>query len=207
MTLLEEAAVALKLCHGGWILGGDWNLSPEVLRASKWLDMVGGVVFATPLPTCNDSTYDYFVVHRSLAHSVVGVQKIEDGGCNPHWQSRLLLRGDARRLAVRKLVRPPKVEATLPFGPQRPPPDYGEVLKLATEECKPDAAMLEWLRVPWSEWNDSSGQSCAFRPARFVWTSASGQLAQKWAGASSVRRPKKCPKRLSWPKRVRLRMQ
>ena len=82
MALLEEAAVALRLCQGGWILGGDWNITPDLLKASKWLDMVGGVVFATSLPTCNDSTYDFFVVHRSLAHAVV-VQRIEDGGCTP----------------------------------------------------------------------------------------------------------------------------
>ena len=82
----------------------------------------GGVIFATSLPTCNESTYDFFVVHRSLAHAIFGVQRVEDGGCTPHWQSRLLIRGDARRLAVRKLVKPTKVAASLPFGPQHPPP-------------------------------------------------------------------------------------
>jgi hypothetical protein len=111
MSLLEEAAAALRSCKGRWILGGDWNMSPELLRASGWLDMGGGVIYATSLPTCNDNTYDFFVVHRSLTHAVVGVQRIEDGDCNPHWQPRLLLRGDARRLAVRKIVKPHKVEA------------------------------------------------------------------------------------------------
>ena len=185
MALLEEAAIALQLCQGGWVLGGDWNMPPELLKASKWLEMVNGVIFATPLPTCNDSTYDFFVVHRSLAHAVVGVQRVEDGGCTPHWQSRLLLRGDARRLAIRKLVKPPKVEATLPLGPQRPPPDYSPVLQLADKQTL-DEAMLEWLRKTRCEWNDLSGREDSFRPARFVWVAAAGQRAQQWLGASDV---------------------
>ena len=84
MALLEEAAVALRPCQGGWIFGGDWNISAGLLAASKWLDMVGGVVFSTSLPTHKESTYDFFVVHRSLAHAVVRAQRIEDGGCTPH---------------------------------------------------------------------------------------------------------------------------
>ena len=155
MALREEAAVALRLCQGEWILGGDWNIPPELLKASKWLEMVDGVIFATPLPTCNDSTYDFFVVHSSLAHAVAGVQRVEDGGCTPHWQSRLLLRGDARRIAARKLVKPPKVEATLPQGPQRPPPDYRPVLQLAADKQTLASAMLEYCEGP-----DSSGTSC-----------------------------------------------
>ena len=148
--------------------------------------MVDGDIFATPLPTCNDSTYDFFVVHSSLAHAVAGVQRVEDGGCTPHWQSRLLLRGDARRIAVRKLVKPPKVEAALPQGPQRPPPDYRPVLQLAADKQTLDAAMLEWLRRTRLEWNELSGREDSFRPARFVWTSAAGQRAQQWVGASDI---------------------
>ena len=45
MTFLEEAAVALRSCHGAWVVGGDWNISPELLKSSKWLDLVGGVIF------------------------------------------------------------------------------------------------------------------------------------------------------------------
>ncbi len=178
--------MALRSCVGGWVLGGEWNISPESLRASKWLDLVGGVIFATTLPTCNDNTYDFFVVHRSLAHAVVGVQRIEDGGCNPHWFTRLLLRGDARRLAVRKIIKPSKVEAVLPFGPQRLPPDYSQVFKLASEVQTLDTSMLEWLRASRCEWNDLACDSKEFKPAKFIWTSACGQRAQRSSGASAV---------------------
>ena len=185
MALLEKAAAALLACQGGWILGGDWNISPDLLQSSKWLEIVGGVICCTTLPTCNGSTYDFFVVHRSLAHAVVGVQRIDDG-CTPHWQSRLLLRGDARRLADRKLVKPPKVEAHLPFGPKREPPDYEQVFSLAAKAQTLDAGMREWFRASRLEWNDLSGNSSKFQPARFIWTAACGQRAQRCIGASSA---------------------
>ena len=56
--LLEEAAVALGTLKAPWIAAGDWNMSPQVLASSNWLQMVNGVVFATTLTTCNDNTYD-----------------------------------------------------------------------------------------------------------------------------------------------------
>ena len=46
-----------------------------------------------------------------LAPAVLGVQRLHDGGMNPHWPVRLLLRSDAQRHVVRRLVRPPKAEA------------------------------------------------------------------------------------------------
>jgi hypothetical protein len=90
MCILEQATVALRSLKGPWVAAGDWNLSPQVLAESRWLEQVDGVIFATELATCNDNTYDYFVVHRSLAPSVVGVQRLQDGGMNPHWPSRLI---------------------------------------------------------------------------------------------------------------------
>jgi len=99
-AILEELFAVLRTLRGPWIVAADWNMPPKVLAQSRWLDMTQGVIFATQLPTCNESTYDYFVVHRSLARAVVGVQRIEDGGMNPHFASRLLIRGDARRFAV-----------------------------------------------------------------------------------------------------------
>ena len=110
LAILEQAGIALRSLGGPWIAAGDWNLPPDVLAASRWLEVVDGVIFATELPTCNESVYNYFVVHRSLARAVVGVQRLEDGGMKPYWASRLLLRGDARHCAVRQLVKPAKVE-------------------------------------------------------------------------------------------------
>ena len=45
--VLEQAAIALNLLTGPWILFTDWNLPPERLAQSGWLKIVDGVVFAT----------------------------------------------------------------------------------------------------------------------------------------------------------------
>ena len=99
------------------VLCGDWNLSPEVIAESGFLQMVGGTLFAPAHDTCNDSKYDYFVVSKSFAFAVVGTQRVDGVTMNPHRPVRLLLRGDARRFAVRKILRPTKVKANLPYGP------------------------------------------------------------------------------------------
>ena len=44
VLLLEETVVALNALKGPWIVGGDWNINPDLLRSSEWLDMVGGVL-------------------------------------------------------------------------------------------------------------------------------------------------------------------
>ena len=62
LLILQEAAVAIKQLRGPWVLGGDWNLTPDTLRATNWLSLVGGVVVAPMAPTCNGSVYDCFVV-------------------------------------------------------------------------------------------------------------------------------------------------
>ena len=186
MCILEEAAAALNAIRGPWLVGGDWNLEPDSLASSNWLRMVDGVIFSTELPTCNDSTYDFFVVHRSIAHAVVGVQRLQDGGMNPHWASRLLLRGDARRFVVRKLVKPPKVDGVLPAGPAHEPPDYNAVTDLAGSAESINAAMVAWYSAARQEFSNIAGSKLDFVEARFKWACAAGVVAKPWHGASRI---------------------
>ena len=71
--------------------------------------------------SCNEATYDFFVVHRGIAHAAVGAQRLENGGTNPHWPFPLVLRGDAWRYEIQKIVKSPNVEGFLPQGPAPPP--------------------------------------------------------------------------------------
>ena len=51
---LLEAAGTLIRRHGGlWILGGDWQSTPEDVRASGWPAQLGGGVHAAAQPTCS----------------------------------------------------------------------------------------------------------------------------------------------------------
>jgi hypothetical protein len=184
--LLEMLATILGTLKGPWIIGGDWNMRPAVIAESNWLKIVKGVVFATTLPTCNESTYDYFAVHRSLAHAVVGVQRLQDGGLNPHWPSRLLVRGDAKRFAVRKLVRAARVDGVLPSGPAFPPPAYDEVLELVRKGDDLNSATLQWYTLARAEWSNITGDDAPFRQARFKWAPAVSLTAAPRLGTSAL---------------------
>ena len=53
MAILEyaAAAAALNALKAPWIMAADWNVNPEQLAASGFLQMVNGVLFQPTLPT------------------------------------------------------------------------------------------------------------------------------------------------------------
>ena len=75
-------------------MAGDRHVRPETLIDTGWIATTGGSVLAPELPTCNNSTYDFFVIRKELQHTVAGVQSFEDGGTTPHFPVRLLRGGD-----------------------------------------------------------------------------------------------------------------
>ena len=58
LNILQEAATFLSCLTGPWIIGGDWNMSPQTLASTRFPNVVHGMIVAPDLPTCNDSTYD-----------------------------------------------------------------------------------------------------------------------------------------------------
>ena len=185
MTLLEVVGGILCSIDGPWVCAGDWNFSPSVLQDSNWPKMVKGSIVATSLATCNFSTYDYFVVHNSIRHLVAGVQRISDCGFNPHYASRLLLKGNGKRCMVRQLQRPGKVAGTLPFGPPNRPPSYDKVFSCKGSEGIEDATVA-WFSDARSEFQDLAGTKLEFKRPTFVWKPASGAAPKQWAGASRL---------------------
>ena len=186
MGILEHATAALRDLRGPWIASGDWNINPSTLAGSRWLEQVGGVIFATHLSTCNDNTYDYFVVSKSLAKMVVGVQRLQDAGNNPHWGSRLIVRGDARRHATRQLVRPAKVPAELPMGPATPSPSYEDINRLAVMPTSLGQAMDQWYSQARREFSAIAGEDLRHKPAVFKWAQPFTKVMQPQAGSTSV---------------------
>ena len=138
-----------------------------------------------PLPTCNGHTYDFFIIKRCIAHAVKGVQRVQDGGLNPHWVSRLLVRGDARRKAVRVLVRPPRVPGVLPAGPLGRHPDYEQVRK-ALDADDLQGAMVRFYELAREEWSDLAGTDLRFVEPSFRWVQPAGLKAQPWDGATTL---------------------
>ena len=41
-AILAEAAATLRSVGGPCIVAGDWNLPPQVLAQSRWLELVDG---------------------------------------------------------------------------------------------------------------------------------------------------------------------
>ena len=169
-AILQHAAKVVRRLRGPWVLAGDWNITSAMLRSTSFLNAVGGVVFAPELPTCNESTYDFFVVSSDIAAAIAGVQRVDDAGLNPHWPVRLLVRGDARRLLTRQLRRPPRIAANLPAGPlpcpapQLEPPPTSDLTAEAL-----DAAFQSWYGQARAEWASLQCSETASFQAYFVW--------------------------------------
>jgi len=109
-----------------WVIGGDFNCTPEQLRATGWLKLVGGVIVQPKLPTCGDRTLDFFVVSNSMAHAVIGAWVVGDGEFRPHSPVRLVLKAKPNSIMVRTLKPPLAIGVELPFGPiplYEEPPD------------------------------------------------------------------------------------
>ena len=65
--VLDHLEHQLEMCKGPWCIGGDFNMTPQELLTTGFPSRVKGVVFAPSLPTCNDQTYDFFVVSDALS--------------------------------------------------------------------------------------------------------------------------------------------
>ena len=197
LLLLLEIAIALRQVQGPWILGGDWNMNPATLAKTRWLELVGGRIFAPSSPTCHTNVYDYFVVSNCFSQAVVGIARIADAGIFPHWPSRLVLRGNARRTLVRKQVKPPKISGVLPQGPTqqhecmdklgRDSVEHSEVHSSNVHQ-KLEADLKSWFLGARSEWaslvGDKPMTDCPL-VATFKFAPAVGPPARAEAGMSN----------------------
>ena len=192
LNLLQEVATFLSCVKGPWVIGGDWNMSPQLLESTQFLSMVHGVIVAPDSPTCNGSIYDYFVISEGLLPAVAGIARIDDAGLSPHWPTRLYLRSDARRHLVRQLVRPRKVPGLLPCGPTTPVPDYSDATPSSVSQSEVDTCMSVWYSKAREEWHALTAHETSHRvlssyvasDARFKWSPAAGAIATPGTGAT-----------------------
>ena len=110
-------AAVLDTIQGPWLIGGDWNCTPDELRKTGWLRLVKGVICAPIAPSCGDRVLDYFVVSEKIHHAVKHVFNVGDTLCTPHSPTRILISADARVMVVRQLKVPTGFGARLPQGP------------------------------------------------------------------------------------------
>ena len=181
--MLKEVAVAIRQLRGQWVLAGDWNMTPEVLASSGWLDVIKGTIVAPAAPTCFGSVYDFFIVSEVLAPFVVGCIRLDDAGLHPHWPARLLMRGDGKRFAARKLHKPERVRGIPPAGPLPDPGNCDDCRPLSVDTICINDAVDSWLVKAHAEWSSLSGTTTAPSKPRFKWAQAGGCKAEQEAGA------------------------
>lgn len=81
LGLLEVVTAILDDVSGPWIIGGDWNTTPQLLRGAGWLERVGGVAIDPGLltPTCHGKVYDFLfapnISHRTSLECVLSVME------------------------------------------------------------------------------------------------------------------------------------
>ena len=117
LAILDEIAGCLNVLRGPWVIGGDFNMSPEELASTGFLTLVGGVIHAPEDSTCGVKSFDFFIVSQCLSPAVYAVHAVSGAGFAPHVPVRLLLRAAPRCMKVRCLAKPRGFSARLPFGP------------------------------------------------------------------------------------------
>jgi hypothetical protein len=120
-ALLHMLAAVLATLQGPWLIGGDWNCTPDELLQTGWLRLVGGVICAPKAATCGDRVLDFFVVSEKIHHAVKMVCNVGDSLCSPHSPTRIMVDSSARVTMVRQLLVPAGFGARLPFGPVAEP--------------------------------------------------------------------------------------
>ena len=126
LDIMQGIASVLRTLHGPWILGADFNCTPQQLRDTGWLDLVQGVIIESRVETCNGRVIDFFVVSNNFARNIAGIKVVEDALCNPHKPARLYTHAKSRAISVRTLRNPGTIGASMPYGPlnkDEPPPD------------------------------------------------------------------------------------
>ena len=93
----------MRAGRGPWVIAGDWNCTPDDLRNTGWLELVGGRNVAPHTPTCGDRIIDFIVISECFGHVATQTYTIGDGAFYPHRPARLLLRAKTRNKVVRQL--------------------------------------------------------------------------------------------------------
>ena len=122
------AAAAIIDSHGGpWLIGGDFNMTPEELQQGagwEWLGRVGGVVRGTGTPTCAGGVgreLDFFIIDARLAEQVIKVEPVLSLRKEPHSPVRMVLKATRANLLMKVVKRPGMFPITKPIGCCRMP--------------------------------------------------------------------------------------
>ena len=108
-TIRRALAARIQALQLPVLIGGDWNQSPEELRATGWLKKLGLWVVSDGQPTClqgKGSCIDYFVASREALALVGGIGVDRSIGLKPHLGVRVWLKAKPAQVWHRTLSSP-----------------------------------------------------------------------------------------------------
>eukprot|EP00959_Pyramimonas_sp_CCMP1952_P087006 1820299-Pyramimonas_sp.AAC.1 len=123
--ILEILGAILLCSTRAWVVQGDWNVAPDALALSGWVERVNGVTAAPDSPTCLPSQrsqqeggggdhvvhdeggriLECFVVSKAIASCVGEVQVVSEAPLFPHSPVALRMRDLGESTTVDQQVR------------------------------------------------------------------------------------------------------
>ena len=148
--IFDAITIWVKTLRLPWLVGADWQNTPEHLDASLWQQLVSGSIFAPGGEaggTCRsggtERTIDFFWGDQRLERMVTSVAVNGDAPFSPHKPVVLTTAAAWRGLLVRVAVRPQALPQCLPLGCAARPPQYDGAEAVATQ-ADLDAAWLSF---------------------------------------------------------------
>ena len=89
-AILMMAGVTIECLGIPYVMGGDWNLTPQQIIATEWINTIDGQVIAPEDPTCRPTPshtgkiIDYFIVSQWLAPLVLSIAIDKEDVYRPH---------------------------------------------------------------------------------------------------------------------------
>eukprot|EP00959_Pyramimonas_sp_CCMP1952_P187980 3930517-Pyramimonas_sp.AAC.1 len=145
-----------------YIINGDFQMTPDQLNGSGWVEAIDGAIVAPSVATCSNSAQskgrvlDFFIVSATLQYGATA-ELVHGVGTKPHSPVLLTLQPKvAQQLCYRVARVPKRFPVELPIGCRRHDPDqyWADAQVSMTAAGNVDGMWQEWIRAAEKDWAD-----------------------------------------------------
>ncbi len=155
LALWKYACEWIRLLGIPFIIGGDLQVTPKEVEATRLCELIQGKIVAPSGPTTNvaNRTIDMFIVSKGLEMDTQQVQRCMACVFKPHYPVIMTLRLAKRGRPVKRVARPRALAIERPIGPQLPGVQVNWD-EWAAKKCKgddgiPSMGQVEGLLSEW----------------------------------------------------------